>query len=614
MCGIAGMFSTSEDAVSPVTIDYLSAGIKNRGPDNQKTKVYNSNLCTVTLLHSRLSIIDLTPSSDQPMEHPQSPWIIVYNGEIYNYLELRQELIGLGWKFYTRSDTEVLLAAWSQWKIESLNKLNGDFAFAAFNKDTSDIFLLRDRFGVKPLFWGKDGVGSIIFSSSLSSLAKTLRSDINQEYCASALSYAVYEDGSDASPYSAINSIPPGSGCHFYTTGKSINQEFFQWYNLRNSVDQKITELLSLPDQHLLELTYNTLQSAVNLRLRSDVPLATSLSGGLDSTTITSLARINCDSIQAFSYGNPDFPKSEGPIVDKFCLNKNLPIEYIWPSDSSQNLQKALCTTLQMQEAPFGGISVIAQNIVYQQVRELGYKVVLGGQGGDEIFAGYRKFFIVAINNAIRRKDAPEALSVALSFCRVIINELYQFRVYLNALKRYTNKSNTPSSGLFIFPKSHHSLLGGSSTSLTHRQIDDVQKFSLPTLLRYEDRNSMGHGIESRLPFLDYRLVEIAIALPARLKIRDGYGKWALRKIMEHEVPDFIRLARTKRGFDVTQNWVANGLGHEIRQRLNEGRHDLSPYIRKNADFDKLFSDDLLIRDSNTMREALLGCWIAQPL
>jgi asparagine synthase (glutamine-hydrolysing) len=195
----------------------------------------------------------------------------------------------------------------------------------------------------------------------------------------------------------------------------------------------------------------------------------------------------------------------------------------------------------------------------------------------------------------------------------MLAHEAGQIRTYWANLHRYRNKRG-PRLRLLHWEPATEDLLGGPGFTLADRQIADIQRWSLPSLLRFEDRNSMGYGVESRLPFLDYRLVELAVALPGRLKINDGYGKWALRKITEDVVPDRLRLNRRKRGFDVTQDWVRQGIGTSLRSRVLDHRRALSGYLQPGIDLNHLLSDACLSRDSNLLGEALMLAWLVNPL
>jgi asparagine synthase (glutamine-hydrolysing) len=265
------------------------------------------------------------------------------------------------------------------------------------------------------------------------------------------------------------------------------------------------------------------------------------------------------------------------------------------------------------QEAPFSDFGLIAQNEVYRSARRAGFKVLLGGQGGDEIFAGYRKFFFVALREALHERQPANALRLIYSLGLMMLHEAGQARMYWQHLTRYRNNDQA-GFRLLDWQAAAENLWGGSEAMLSARQIEDIGQWSLPTLLRYEDRNSMGYGVESRLPFMDYRLLELALALPARLKIRNGYGKWALRRITAGVVPDCVRLKRKKRGFDVTQAWVRDGIGAALRRRIFDNRDALAAHLKPHAGLDHLLSDASLSRDCHLLDEALMLAWLVKPV
>jgi asparagine synthase (glutamine-hydrolysing) len=319
------------------------------------------------------------------------------------------------------------------------------------------------------------------------------------------------------------------------------------------------------------------------------------------------------DQLRGFTYGAPHAELSEGPTVRAMSEKIGVDVTYVWPHYGEAALGDALDRTMAFQEAPFSGLSLLAQNEVFRSVRLADFKVLLGGQGGDESFAGYRKFFIVAMREAMRRKEPWNTVNAVHSFALMLIHEAGQARRYWSNLNRYRNRKEDGFRLLNWTSKSEN-LWGGSDRTLSGRQIDDVLQWSLPTLLRYEDRNSMGYGVESRLPFMDYRLLELAVALPARLKIRNGYGKWALRRMTAGVVPDIVRLNRRKRGFDVTQAWVKEGIGARLRRTICDNRSLLSDHLLPGADLDRKLSDEALSNDSNLLDEALMLAWLTKPV
>ncbi len=614
MCGIAGKIirHTTDIQWTAMPPEEMQS-IKPRGPDSDGTEVIHSHGYQVSLIHSRLSIIDLSELSHQPMQDPASGWWLVYNGEIYNYLEVRAELQAYGWSFQSSGDTEVLLKAWAQWGVEALQKLNGMFAFAVFHPGLGELWLVRDRFGVKPLAWGHLPEGGIAFSSSVTGIARQVRGEVDIDYCARGVRYKVYETAQSGSPFKNVHAVPAGSWVKFELSEAGLNIIEGQWYDLNAAVSVSSESVMRCSDDELIERCHELLESAVRLRLRSDVPIAVSLSGGLDSSTVASLASRDVTKLRGFTYGSPHANLSEGPEVHRFSDAVGVDVTYVWPRYSKKMLSEALERTISFQEAPFSGLSVVAQNEVYRTAREANFKVLLGGQGGDELFAGYRKFFIVAMREAVSSRETWNIVSLMYSFALMMIHEAGQARMYWENINRYRSNAND-GFRLLNWQPAAQNLWGTRGITLSERQIEDVQQWSLPTLLRYEDRNSMGYGVESRLPFMDYRLLELALALPTRLKISNGYGKWALRRMTAGTVPDSVRMNRRKRGFDVTQAWVKEGIGDSLRRTIFDHRKALSDHLRPGVDLDRLLSDTALSNDSGLLSEALMLAWLAKPI
>lgn len=612
MCGISGLINEIRFQKSSY-LELLGNSISRRGPDDAGSWTTAIGDIEIALLHSRLSIIDTSTDAHQPMGDAATDWIIIFNGEIYNYLEIREELRDRGWLFHSRSDTEVLQKAWAQWGIDSLKRLNGMFAFAVVHQVTGEMWLVRDRFGVKPLLWGRLSGGGLVFSSSVAAVAECLQASVDANYCAHGLRYKAFESHQGGAPFTGVESVPPGGWLKVKITRAGIVVSQGQWYSLVDAVVRKSVEIESCSDDELVRQCEQVLLDAVKIRLRSDVPLAVSLSGGLDSSTVAAFAARQVDGLHGFTYGAAEAASSEGPVVAQFASAVGVTPHFVWPEFDGKGLDALLERTLTWQEAPFPELSVMAQNEVFRTVRQAGFKVLLGGQGGDETFAGYRKFFVIAVRQAIRLRKLGEALPLMYSLGLMLLNEAGNARLYWQALARYRSTTDF-SFRLLNWTPPTADLWGGPATTLSGRQIDDVQRWSIPTLLRYEDRNSMGHGVETRLPFMDYRLVELALALPVRLKIAHGFGKWAVRKVAHSAVPDFIRLNRKKRGFDVTQSWIANGLGASLRARIYDNRTTLVQYLKTGSNLNEHLTDAALQFDSNLLDEALMLAWLAQPV
>lgn len=612
MCGITGaiQFANSKD------LGFEHGGvmhkyIASRGPDHYDSKNDLLNDWRVTLGHSRLAIIDLTSDSNQPMISSDGRFVLSFNGEIYNYKEIRIELIDLGYTFRTDGDTEVLLNAWIEWGTNCMSKCIGMFAFAILDKREYNLYLVRDRFGVKPLLYGFLESGEFLFSSSIVAVALNVGSELDLEYCSSGIRFGFFEGFNNSSPFKKVKYVSPGSYLKLSLHEKLIFDET-KWYSLEEGVNKNLVESLNLSNAELIEKGKALFSESVRLRLQSDVPVAVSLSGGVDSSSIAALAKMNLENLTGFCYGSPNSASSEGVLVDRFIKEKNIDIVYIHPDYNSNELGDVLDRVSEAQEAPFCGLNIIAQHEVYREVKKHGFKVLLGGQGGDEIFAGYRKFFLIALKNSWTNKNYNDFISFFYSFGVLLLQGLGDYKIYWLQRNRFLKKTGKDLSFLSGMPINKVDLLG--TNSLKARQILDVEKYSIPSLLRYEDRNSMSFSIESRLPLMDFRLVEFAIALSDRLKIKKGHGKWALREIVRDNVPSFILDNHVKRGFDVTQNWVSNGIGERLRNNLLGNKDKVKDYVSDLKKLESALSDDRLSGNVNLLYEAMLLNFMINPL
>ena len=586
--------------------------IDGRGPDARGSRQVSCRGHSVTLAHSRLAVIELSTLGAQPMT--DADWSIVYNGEIYNYREIREALQAAGQEFNGGSDTEVLLRAWARWGLEALQRLNGMFAFAALNEKTGELWLVRDRFGVKPLLWGRCPNGDIVFGSSVASVAGMVGTQIDTGYCARGVRYKAYETAQSGSPYKHVNAVAAGCWIKLQLSPDRIAVTEGRWYSLRDAVARRREAMSHTGDADLLEECRQLFDSAVQLRLRSDVPVAVSLSAGLDSASIACTMLRHGARTHAFSFGSPSERRSEGPGTQSLAEAAGIDVTYVWPRYTGWDLFEVLEKTMAFQEAPFSGLSPIAQNAVFRAVGDAGFKVLLGGQGSDEIFAGYRKFIVIALREALHRREPKGALRLMYSLGLMLAHEAGQARMYWQNLNRYKGgKGKAAAFRLLDWEPDAHNLWGEAGMALPDRQIEDIQQWSLPTLLRYEDRNSMGYGIETRLPFMDYRLIEFALALPTSMKIANGYGKWMLRHAAKGLVPDVVRLNRKKRGFDVTQNWITQGIGPALRGAIFDHATALQGPLKSGGQLDTLLSDESLSQDPDLLDEALLLAWLVDP-
>jgi asparagine synthase (glutamine-hydrolysing) len=546
MCGIFGVisqkvsFSDAETAKFERSLELISY----RGPDDQSYKLLNDN--KVFLGHRRLSIIDLSSHANQPMDC-DGVWI-VFNGEIFNFVELRQDLISKGHKFKTDSDTEVILKTYLEYGASGFNNFNGMWAFLLYDSKRNLFIASRDRFSIKPLYYLEQGA-KIYFASEIKQLLPFLKSkEVNVNLIKTLLLQRI-QDHNEETFFKGIFKVPPK---HNFTINLNDGTKSFHKY-----WDYKIIDIYSEADAFDNFLTL--FEQSIKIRLRSDVPIGCLLSGGLDSSAIAlTSARINPSPIQTFSVVSDDPLTSEEKFIDIVVkegklLNSKLMFK---PDMALQNLDRCLFH----QDEPFSGASVIAQFMIYELIKkETGIKVVLSGQGGDEALMGYIKYFFFNIKNSLQSgkiiNAGWEILNSLLKRTAITQFEWALAKRYSPVLQRnqktIVNTSDFDSQAIWSF------------SSLNDRQRQDIDKFSVPALTHFEDRNSMAHSIESRVPFLDHELVNLLVSLPTNLKYKHGWSKFILRKSIA-DLPNEIKWRRDKKGFSLPERAWLNTVKDEV--------------------------------------------------
>lgn len=599
MCGIAGILNFD------FSIHSLLNAQDYRGPDAMGIELIEIDAQqSLQLGHNRLKIIDLSDQANQPWVDTSKTHYLVYNGEIYNFRELREELVAQGQIFVTQSDTEVLFKALIVWGREAVNKLDGMFAFAFYNQNTKSLWLGRDRFGVKPLYYHYQD-GRLVFASTSQAIAGHLGLKPNHRYLSRGLQYGIYDTQDEQTAYEHLNIVPAGHVLELQDRDKWL-PKLRQFYDFRSKIMQKRRAIAGYSKAELLTLVTQQFQRACQKRLVSDVPIAIALSGGLDSSAVSATVAASNQEIEAFCFGNPEDRKTEGYLAQALAQQCKIKIHFVKPK--AEDWVSAFWHTLEIQDAPFAGLSIVAQNLLYQAIHQLGYKVVLGGQGGDEGFLGYRKFQLFYLRELIDNKAWMKTACQMLMFSKMLWAERSRLALYWQIKSRYHRQSGE-SVHLKLADRQILSDIGYTG-DLGQRQIEDVLNYSLPTLLRYEDRNSMGHSIESRLPFLDYQLMELACALPTDLKLHDGYGKWMLREMMNSKIPDSIAWARYKRGFDVTeQKTIYQQLQPSIQAEL-KAHADFYRSLTGSKDLQAYFSADALVRSPHRFIELTTVLWL----
>lgn len=497
MCGIAGIISSQIVEQNIEQMQCMLEAQKHRGPDSQK---YNQLDDQVIFGHNRLSIIDLSESANQPFFSPDERFCIVFNGEIYNYPELRTELAS-SYNFSTEADTEVLLAAYICWGVQSLDRLIGMFAFAIYDRDTHEVFMARDRFGVKPFYYAFGDNGAFYFASEIKTLLSTgIPQEKNEELWASFLVNGAYSYENQTF-WSGVSKLEAGHYIQASIDKMDPAVKSTPWYHFVDRIhalraDDHYTKRTL--EQHLVEYK-DLLENSIQLRFRSDVPVGFNISGGLDSSLLLSVVdKLYKDvPIEAFSFYCNDERYDELPWVEEIIAHTNKPLnEVLLTAAEVPELDKKISY---YQDEPYGGIPTLAYARIFEVARQRNVVVLLDGNGIDEAWAGY-DYYHNNSNNIVQgiKKSPFKPQVLADEFLNKAREEVYP----------------TP-----------------FEECLLNKQYRDLFYTKLPRALRFNDRISMMNSTELREPFLDHRLVEYAFALPADMKMRNNEVKWALREL-----------------------------------------------------------------------------------
>lgn len=546
MCGIVGIVNRTGAPVSQEELDRAIDAVAHRGPDGRGT--FRSG--NVGLGHRRLAIVDLSEGGLQPMHSQDGALSLIFNGEIYNHLELREELRTRGHAFRTSSDSEVILAAYAEWGPDCVRRFNGMWAFAIHDRLENRLVLSRDRFGVKPLFY-VDEPAVFAFGSEIGQLLAYLpsrRTDPDRVKCFLLTGGLDLDEGTF---FEGVRKIPAGTSAIYDL--KTDLLTIVPYYAL-----EPHPEYEGLGEQEALARFTALLEDAVRLRLRSDVLVGTCLSGGLDSSSIATIAsQLNAGTsapFHAITAISEDLATDETPFAARLVENSHL--NWIRVKPSYADFRESLPDIVASQQEPFGGPSLTMQYFVMKAARDHGIKVLLDGQGGDETLLGYEKYYYTFLRQQWRHAGLQGVLE-GLASIRVANGRLgpagiarYVLGARLPSIRMAGHRREMPFlKGAASMPD-HIAAFARHSGSAFRLQKLELEKTNLPVLLRYEDRNSMWHGVEARLPFLDFRLVELSLSLPASFKIRQGWTKWILRKAMQDRMPRDVTWRRNKYSFN----------------------------------------------------------------
>lgn len=587
MCGILGA-AWRQGALAPSDAMMRKAlySLRNRGPDDQGSERYRIAGSDVVLAHTRLSIIDLTSAGHQPMSSTDGQLAIVFNGEIYNYRELRAELGSIGYSFYTSSDTEVLLTAWRHWGRDCLRRLTGMFSFVVIDHNASKLTCVRDAFGIKPFYYTQDS-GVFLFASEIAAIKNLKKERVTLDW-QRAYDYLVHGDY-DSGPRTFLDGVfhlQPGYLLEVDLTSGDVSEPSSWW---RPSIQERT----DLSFDQAAELVRHRFLENVRLHLRSDVPLGAALSGGIDSSAVVCAMHFVMPDlpINTFSYIARGSSLSEEEWVDRVNGYVGaIPHKVVV---SASELAADLDEMIRVQGEPFGSTSIYAQFRVFRLARERGVTVTLDGQGADEMLAGYNGYPGQRIRSLLEKGNVAEAWDflgewadwperTRLAGIKRAVAEMTQGQLY-DVLRRLNGMQDMPAwldAGVLEergiirrYPRQRSNeneigrrVVAELALSLTRR--------GLPALLRHGDRNSMRFSVESRVPFLTLGMVELLLSLPESYLISaKGETKHVFRAAMRGIVPDDVLDRRDKIGFATPeQEWMLS-MSDTVRGWLKEDLH-----------------------------------------
>ena len=589
MCGFAGLYSPAPPKMDVSLLERMTNKLAPRGPDAEGILVKNG----IALGHRRLKIIDLTEQAQQPMSDPDFGLDIVFNGCIYNYRELREKLIGLGYNFFSHGDTEVILKAYHAWGTECVNHFHGMFAFAIHERDTGRLILARDRLGIKPLYIA-ESAKQIAFASTLPALLEL--DDIDKGIDPIALNYYMSFHAVVPAPHTilkGIRKLPPATIRVYEKDGRQRDETYWRLRVGSSEADKKISP------EDWQECLINALRLAVKRRMVADVPVGVLLSGGLDSSLIVGLlAEQGQTGLSTFSVG---FEEAGGEKGDEFQYSDLIAAHFGTNHHKIEVPSKVLLDTLPETFAAMSEPMVSYDNIgFYLLSREVSQhlKVVQSGQGADEVFGGYHWY------PPLRDSADPSA-----DYSRLFMDR--DFAEYSTAVHQNYVESD--------YARSYIDLRFGFKDGI--EPIDKALHFDTTVMLvddpvKRVDNMTMAWGLEARVPFLDHELVELAARIPADLKVRDD-GKWILKEAARSVIPAQV-IDRPKGYFPVPAlKYIEGPYLEYVADALN------SQAARDRGLFQRPYLDNLLnnpkahitpLRGSKLWQVALLELWLQTHL
>ena len=576
MCGFAVVLRlNAENTDLRPRIERMIEVIRHRGPDDEGTRFAGP----VAMGFRRLSILDMSPLGHQPMVSDDGQVALVFNGEIYNYVELRSELRALGRRFKSTGDTEVLLQAYLEWGTDCVKKLNGMWAFIIHDGRSEKLFGSRDRFGIKPLYRYSDR-NHVVFGSEIKAIRASglYQGGVNAQVTRRYLLEGRLDDTPETF-YSDIDQIRAGTSFELTVGGR-----FRQWNYW--SVEQAAPAAVANPAKGFAEL----FEDAVRLHMRSDVPVGVHLSGGLDSTSIIcAAARVReaahaTDPLMALSYIAPEFDETK--YIDDTIRQTAATLVKL--KTDPVRLWELLREVLWFQDEPMHSMTPVVGYELMRLSADSGIKVILNGQGADETIGGYGNYFDDYWSTLLSHGRISEAWQeigryvashggdgrnlFVRQWRRLVQSWLGRARPY-RSLASWHRRRHVADRGWFTPDLAHAQRAEDSSpptTDLNASLARSIYRSPLPLYLRLEDRNSMAHSVEARLPFLDYRLVSLVFSLPLEWRLRGPWNKYVLREAMRGRIPESVRTRVDKMGFPVpARTWFADALNEPAIDVIN---------------------------------------------
>lgn len=531
MCGIVG-FSGKPDNQ---TLDKMTQSIFHRGPDDGG-RVVNDNF---SVGYRRLAIIDLTMGL-YPLTNEDKTIQVMNNGEIYNYQALREELEELGHKFSSESDTEVIAHGYEEWGEKVVNHLRGMFVIVLYNKNKDELFIARDRLGIKPLYYTQVD-GRVVFGSEIKGLLSgfNINREVDQDSLYKFLTARIHDTNQDTF-FKNIKRLLPGHYMVINNTGKfQIEKYWNPTYSTKFSSEKSDAEYSKEFRDIFIE--------AIKLHLIADVPVGVTLSGGLDSSGITSIAaklyKENHPDTKLYSFSavHPGETINEEEYIDNIVEATG--VESIKMTPNVDNFWNEMDNWVYFQEEPVISTAPYAYYTVMREARKH-VTVLLTGQGGDELLAGYIPYFMTYLQSAIDNGKVLEA------FRETVAGKDLYTKFFVDKLIQKLKKENTINPNQMIVNTNNTEFIRPQATrNLNKRLFEDVTSLTTPSLLRYEDKNSMANSLESRVPFFDHMVVEYIFNLPIDQKIKNGWTRHIYREAMKGLIPEKNRLRRSKIGF-----------------------------------------------------------------